>query len=689
MDPFHFLESLALVLCVAAVTTVIFQRLHQPVVLGYVLAGLLIGPHVPIPLVGDAEVVHTLSELGVILLMFSLGLEFSLRKLFSAGAAGLTAIIETSFMAWLGFLAGRIFGWSVMESVFTGGCVAISSTTIIAKVFDEDGVRGKLRDLVVGVLVVEDLIAVLFLTTLTAVAAGGEASPGTLLHSTLRLAAFLAGLLVVGILTVPRAFRLVVRLDRPETTVVASTGFCFGIALLAQRFGYSVALGAFIAGALVAESGEGKKVEPLIRPVRDLLAAVFFVSVGMLIDPALIARHWAAVLALTAVVLGGKVVGVTIGAFLAGQGVRTSVSAGMSLAQIGEFSFIIVGLGVTLGVVSDFLYPVAVAVSAITMLTTPFLVRRSGTVARIADRKMPRRLQTFAALYGSWIESLAATGSRATPGAVRSLAGLLLLDAILLAGVAIGMSPAANALAPRAHRAFGLDELLARGLVVAAAAALAAPLGIGIFRTAQRLGTTLAEIALPAAADGRVDLADAPRRAFTVTLQIAIVLPIALLLLAITQPFLRGPETMVVVLALVVALAIAFWRSATNLQGHVRAGARMIVEVLAKESRSGERETVPALERMRSFLPGLGEPVAVTIAPASPAVGKTLAELDLRGRTGATVLAIVRGEDGVIVPTAREALREGDCLALTGTHEAVAAARGLLLDRRAEPRDQG
>ncbi len=688
MDHSHFLSSLALVLCVAAVATVLFQRLHQPGVLGYVLAGLLIGPHVPIPLVGDPKVVQTLSELGVILLMFSLGLEFSIRKLLSSGPAVLTAVVQTGFMVWLGFLAGRMLGWTVLESVFAGGCVAISSTTIIAKVFDEERVRGRLRDLVVGVLIVEDLIAVLFMAMVTAVAVGGDASFDVLLRSSARLAAFLAALLVIGILGVPRAFRAIVRLDRPETTVVAAAGLCFGVSLLAHRFGYSVALGAFIAGALVAESGEGHRVENLIRPIRDMFAAIFFVSVGMLIDPALVLQHWVAVVVLLLVVVVGKIVGVSIGAFLAGQGVRTSVAAGMSLAQIGEFSFIIAALGIQLGATGSFLYPVAVAVSAITTLTTPALIRASGSAARLVDRKLPRRLQTFAALYGSWVERLAmAARPRSSVSTVRTLAGLLLLDAALLAGLAIGLAPATVAVAPWAQRTLGIGDLPARILVMAAAAAIAVPLGVGIFRTANRLGMTLAEIVLPAAGDDRVDLADAPRRAFIVTLQIAIVLPIVLLLLAITQPFLQGPETALVGGGLVVALAIAFWRSATNLQGHVRAGARMIVEVLAKQSRSGHGAAAPQLDSVRTFLPGLGEPVAITLAPEHPAVGKTLADLDLRGRTGATVLAIVRGSEGVIVPTAREALRAGDCLALAGTHDAVDAARGILLfDRRVQPR---
>jgi CPA2 family monovalent cation:H+ antiporter-2 len=681
VDTHRFLESLALVLCVAALTTVLFQRLRQPVILGYLIAGLIVGPHVPVPLVGDPEVVRTLSELGVILLLFSLGLEFSLAKLFSSGAAGLTAVIESSVMVWLGFVVGRAFGWSVLESVFAGAVVAISSTTIIAKVFDEEHVRGKRRDLVVGVLVVEDLIAVLFMAVLTAVASGSGASADVLLRSGARLAAFLAAVLAAGMLVVPRAFRAIARLGRAETVVVASAGLCFGLALLAQRFGYSVALGAFIAGALVAESGEERVVARLIRPIRDMFAAVFFVSVGMLIDPALVARHAGAVLALTAVVILGKIVGVSVGAFLSGQGVRTAMEAGMSLAQIGEFSFIIAALGASLGATGDFLYPVAVSVSAITTLSTRWLVRGSGRAASFVDRKLPRRLQTFAALYGSWVERLvAAPRSPTSAGALRRLAGLLLLDAGLLAAVAIGTASGSDAVAGWAKRALGIADLPARMLLVAAAGAVAAPLCIGIFRTAHRLGVMLAEMALPAAKEGRVDLADAPRRAFVVTLQIAIVLPIVLALLALTQPFLAGPEGVVVVAALVGALALAFWRSATNLQGHVRAGARMIVEALAKQARRGPASDEVALESVRAFLPGLGDPVAVRLSATSPAVGRTLAQMDLRGRTGATVLAIVRGVDGVIVPSAAEVLQDGDCLALAGTAGAVDAARRLLAD---------
>src|SRR5574342_87423 len=250
------LAGLAAVLGVAAVTTVVFQRLRQPVVLGYILAGLIVGPHVPVPLVADLGVVQTLSELGVILLMFGLGLEFSLRKLVQVGpTSGITALVQSSIMVWLGFLAGRAFGWSAMESVFAGAIVAMSSTTIIAKAFDDLKVRGRLRDFVVGVLLVEDLFAILFMAVLTAVATGAGVSPGALGATLGRLAAFLALLLAAGMLVVPRAIRYVRRRGNAETLLVVSLGVCLGFSYLALVAGYSVALGAFIAGSLVAESG--------------------------------------------------------------------------------------------------------------------------------------------------------------------------------------------------------------------------------------------------------------------------------------------------------------------------------------------------------------------------------------------------------------------------------------------------
>src|SRR6266567_7893596 len=405
MASHFFLQNLAVVLCVAAVATVVFQRLHQPVVFGYLLAGLIIGPHISIPLVADPQTVRALSELGVILLMFSLGLEFSIRKLVQVSQkAGAVALFESSIMISVGYLLGQVLGFTRMESIFAGAITGISSTTIIVKAFQEQNVKGRVTELVFGILIIEDLIAIFLLTILTTISRSGTVSPGDLAITAVRLAMFLAGLIGFGILTVPRAIRAVQRLGRPETTLVASIGICFAAALLALSFGYSVALGAFIAGSLIAESGHEAEIEKLVRPVRDMFAAIFFVSVGMMIDPTALTQHWRAILALTVAVILGKVLAVTIGAFLAGHGRRTAIKAGMSLAQIGEFSFIIASVGVSAGVIASWIYPVAIAVSAITTLTTPLLIRLSNRAAAEIDHWLPEPIQMVAALYASWIE---------------------------------------------------------------------------------------------------------------------------------------------------------------------------------------------------------------------------------------------------------------------------------------------
>ena len=680
------LKSLAVVLGVAAVTGIVSRRLKQPVVLGYLVAGLVIGPHVPIPLVADPTAVHTMSELGVVLLMFSLGLEFSLRKLFRVGrSVAVTAVVQCSMLLWLGFATGRLFGWTTRESLFTGAVLAISSTTIIAKAFEEQGITGKLRELVVGVLIVEDLIAILLMAALTAIATGAGLSPTSLARTTARLGVFLVALVVIGLLVVPRAMRRITAMGRPEATIVASMGLCFAMALLARELGYSVALGAFIAGSLVAESGEEKGIELLVQPVRDVFAAVFFVSVGMMIDPVLIVKYWLPIVVLTCVVVVGKIVSVSFGAFLTGNGTRTSIQTGMSLAQIGEFSFIIAGLGLSLKATGDFLYPVAVAVSAITTLLTPWLIRASGPFATWLDRRLPQPLQTFVALYGSWLERLRSSGARTAQALrVRRLVRLLLLDAAVLAAIVVTTALGAGPL--RAHLVGKeiLTDAGARVLVIALSATLALPFCVGIARVGHQLATTVALLALPAgseegdARDGSLDLAAAPRRALVVTLQLGLMLLVGVPLVAITQPFLPGFHGAELLLVILLVLLVASWRMATNLQGHVRAGAQVVVEAIARRGQlatSGPVEMPPALD---AILEGLGQPQVIALAAGCAADGKTLAELNLRGATGATVLAISRGESAILMPAASQSLLAGDLVAVAGTRDAVTAARALL-----------
>ncbi len=672
----ELLAALALILGAAAVTTIVCRLLRQPIVLGYILAGLLIGPHVPIPLVADPALVETLSELGVVLLMFFLGLEFRVGRLLRVGPSVLlTAIVECGMLFWLGFAVARLLGWTKLDSLFTGAIVAISSTTIIAKAFEEAPVGGKLRELVVGVLLVEDLIAVLLIAILTAVATGAGLSAQALAWTVGRLTAFLVALVVVGVFLVPRGIRALTQRARPETVTVTVVGFCFGVALLAREAGYSVALGAFLAGSLVAESGDSPGIRRLVQPLRDMFGAVFFVSVGMMIDPAVIARRWSSVVLLTVVVLAGKIASVSFAAFLAGNGTRRSVQAGMSLAQIGEFSFIIAGVGLSLGATSRFLFPVAVAVSSLTTLFTPWLVRSSGPVASWVDRKLPRRLQTLGALYASWLERI-----RSQPhapharGAVRRLVRLLAIDVATLIAIIIGASVGASRLRAFVIRKVDVSPELAGVFLAGSAALLCAPFVVGIVRVARRLGNTLAHLAFPAERTG-VDLAAAPRRALAIGLELAVLLLAGVPVVAVTQPFVHGFRAAELLLLVLVVFGVTMWRAAGNVEGHVRAGAEVIVEALTKRTDAAtRREAIP----LAAVFAGLGDPVAIELPADSPAVGKTLAELNVRGATGATVLAITRGEEALVIPSARERLRAGDRLALAGTRDALASARQLL-----------
>jgi CPA2 family monovalent cation:H+ antiporter-2 len=373
------------------------------------------------------------------------------------------------------------------------------------------------------------------------------------------------------------------------------------------------------------------------------------------------------------VVIAGKVTGVSFGSFIAGNGVRTSVQAGMSLAQIGEFSFIIAGLGLSLKATVTFLYPVAVAVSAVTTLLTPFLLRASGRAASFVDSRLPHALQTYAALYGSWVQQLGTAPTRKTTWSrIRRLASLLVLDVLLIATIIIAVSLSLPRLVLWAGETVQSKPLVAQIVVVVATAALLVPFVLGAVRTARALGTALAVEALPSSQG--LDMAAAPRRALLVTLQLAILLLAGIPLVAVTQPFVPSSSGVLVLAAGVLAMALPFWRSATNLQGHVRAGAQVIVEALATQSQRPVSN--PGVD-VNSLLPGLGVTATLDLDPRSPHVGRTLKQIDLRGLTGASVIAIERA--GAMVPaTGDEPLRDGDTLVLIGTRDAVAAAQELL-----------
>lgn len=668
-----FLRDLAVILATAALATVTFQRLKLPVIVGYLVAGMLVGPFTPTRLIQDPATIRTLAELGVVLLLFSIGLEFRFRKLANLGPrVGLATLVEVGLMLLLGFAAARFLGWGPLQSLAAAGLVAISSTMVVSRTLADAHADRRLKDIVFGVLVMEDIFAIVLIAVLTTVAAG-DALSGPMLGRTLaRLGLFLAALVVGGMLVVPRAIRAAVSLKRAETTLVAALGTCFVFAEVTGLAGYSVALGGFIAGALVAEAGVHHVVAETIRPVRDLFAAIFFVAVGMLFDPAAVLSNWDFTLVLFAVVVVGKVIGVTLGVFLAGYGTRDAVRSGVSLAQIGEFAFVIAGVGSAPGAAQNSLYAVAVAVATLTAFTTPLFVRRADAVAAWVDKHLPHPVQTFSSLYASWVDLLMAGRSAVTRGArARRLIQFLLLDAASVTAIIIGTSLAHRRLPTWIE---GDGGFLVRFGALAAGALLAIPFGIGLVRTLRRLSAVLAEGALPKPAKG-VDQAYAPRRTLEVALQIGMTIAMVVPMVALTLPFVPPFGLTGAVVAIFVLLGISFWRTASELESHARAGAELVVHVLAKQ---GSHADTGTFEVVRGMLPGLGTIVPLEVALGSEAEGKTLGELALRGRTGATVVALSRGGQRTSFPQASTLMQAGDMLALTGSADAISAAAALL-----------
>jgi CPA2 family monovalent cation:H+ antiporter-2 len=679
MPVHNFLRDLAIVLVTAAITALTCQRLKLPVVLGYLLAGFLVGPRTPPRLIADEASIQTLSELGIVLLMFSIGLEFRVRQVVAlAPTAGLTAAVEVSGMLVLGYAVGHLLGWTSLASLFAAGVVAISSTMIIVKTFEEEPPAREFKEFLFGVLIFEDLAAVLLLTILTSVASTGALTIPLVGRVLAGLAVALLVMLAAGMLVVPRAVRAAAQHWRPETMVLVGVGFSFGMAAVARAFGYSVALGAFLAGCLVAESGAGRQIEREIRPVRDMFAAIFFVAVGMQFDLGGLREHWPLVLLFLIIVAVGKLTAVSVGSFLTGRGVRTAVRTGMSMAQIGEFSFIIAAVGLQLGAVPSELYAVAITVSAITAFTTPWTVRYAPALAGYVDRKLPHPLQSFASLYGTWVEALRRSPARGSRPAVGRLLWLLLLDALAVLAIVLGY--------PIVHRRLisligtvSVSAGVARLVLVLVTLVLLAPFVFGIVAVARRLGIGLAAAALPLPGRGKVDNAFAPRRLMGLTMQIAVVLLVGAPLVAITQPFLPPFGGILVLAGVLALLGIGFYRSASELQGHLKAGAEVVVAALAKQSAADS-----SVDLARRLLPGLGDFTAAHVGEGSEADDRTLTELNLRGRTGATILGLLRGDRRIPFPDAGERLQAGDLVALTGSHDAIAAAKALLTSRSSD-----
>ena len=389
------IQDLALILVMAGIVTLVFKRLKQPLVLGYIVAGFLVSPHMPYTAsVADTENIHLWADIGVMFLLFSLGLDFSFKKILKMGASPIISTMTIIFsMSMLGICVGHAFGWSKMDCIFLGGMLAMSSTTIIYKAFDDLGLRQQqFAGLVMSVLILEDILAIVMMVMLSAIASGNNPDGGQMLGSIAKIGFFLVLWLVVGIFAVPLFLRSVRKLINAEVLLIVSLGLCCAMAVFSTKVGFSSAFGAFIMGSILAETVEAEKIEKLVEPVKNLFGAIFFVSVGMLVDPKILIDYALPIVALVMTILVGQAVFGSFSFMLGGESLKSAMRCGFSMAQIGEFSFIIASLGLSLGVISDFLYPVVVAVSVITTFLTPYMIRLATPAYGALEHKLPSRL---------------------------------------------------------------------------------------------------------------------------------------------------------------------------------------------------------------------------------------------------------------------------------------------------------
>ena len=390
----ELVKDLALILIVASIVTLIFKKLRQPLVLGYIVAGFIVSPHMPLTMsVLDKENIHTWADIGVMFLLFSLGLDFSIKKILKMGISPfISAIIIVFSMMMLGMGVGNAFSWSKMDCIFLGGMMAMSSTTIIYKAFDDMGLRQqRFAGLVMSVLILEDILAIVMMVMLSAIASGNNPDGEQMLGSLFKIGFFLILWFVVGLFAIPTFLRHTRKLMSSETMLIVALGLCCAMAWVSSSVGFSSAFGAFVMGSILAETIEADKIIRLVEPVKNLFGAIFFVSVGMLVDPNILISYALPIAILVIAILAGQGIFGTLGFMLSGQPLKTAMRCGFSMAQIGEFAFIIASLGLSLGVISEFLYPVVVAVSVITTFLTPYMIRAAEPAYTILEKRLPKR----------------------------------------------------------------------------------------------------------------------------------------------------------------------------------------------------------------------------------------------------------------------------------------------------------
>ncbi|MGY2135384.1 cation:proton antiporter [Pseudomonas reactans] len=561
MHAISFIQDLAVIMLVAGVVTILFHRLKQPVVLGYIVAGFIIGPHTPpFGLIHDEDTIKTLAELGVIFLMFCLGLEFSLRKLFKVGAtAFIAAFLEIILMIWIGYEIGRWFDWNTMDSLFLGAILAISSTTIIVKALNDLKMKNqRFAQLIFGVLIVEDILGIGIIALLSSIAVSGTVSSGEVFSTVGKLSLFMIVALVIGILLVPRLLAYVAKFESNEMLLITVLGLCFGFCLLVVKLEYSMVLGAFLIGAIMAESRQLIKIERLIEPVRDMFSAIFFVAIGLMIDPQILLQYAWPIAVITVAVVLGKMLSCGLGAFIAGNDGRTSLRVGMGLSQIGEFSFIIAALGMTLQVTSDFLYPVAVAVSAITTLLTPYLIRGADPLSLKIAAVMPKRLSRVFGMYGEWLRSIQPQGEGAM---LASMIRKIILQVGVNLALVVAIFFAGSFFAARIGgylEGWISDPSWQKALIWGGALLLSLPFLIAAYRKLKALSMLLAEMSVKPEMAGRHT--QRVRRVIAELIPILSLLVIFLLLAALSASILPTNKLLVLIAVVTAGVAAVLWR---------------------------------------------------------------------------------------------------------------------------------
>lgn len=648
--------DLAVILGAAAISTLIFSRLRQPVVLGYLVAGFLVGPHLSLtPTVIDKDGVALWAEIGVIFLLFGLGLEFSFKKLAKVGkSAFISASFEIITMSAVGYLFGRAVGWSTMDSIYLGAILSMSSTTIIIRAFDEAGLKSKaFANLVFGILIVEDLMAILIMVVLSAISVPGSFSGSNLGFLSARLVFFLLIWFLVGIYVLPSLLKRVRRFLSNEIMLIVSIGLCFMMVVLATKANFSAALGAFIMGSILAETTEGERIEHLLASVKDLFAAVFFVSVGMLIDPAILQEHFGVVVMITVITIVGKLLGSGFGAVLSGRSLKQSTQAGMSLAQIGEFSFIIATLGVSLNVVSDFLYPIVIAVSAVTTFTTPYMIRYSEPMYLWIEKRLPSK---FLETLGQYEKAMTSNGRENILGLLwKTYGATILLNSVVVIAITLTVS---NLLLPIIVTKFGENPFVNLVLALLTLGACSPFLYAVVLKVPKRLPTQQAQALFRLS-----------------RIQIGIVALRGIIGVILIEVIVSQISTMhLIPLAVLVAAPIVIFILRHRIgQLYATVENRFLQNLNAKELAE-----VESLAQLPQLAPWNATLVQVTVDPDSKVAGQTLLECKFRTSTGATVAMIDRGRRRIFAPTRDERLLPNDELFLIGTEEQLDAAQKLL-----------